>query len=149
MRDLQRAAGAARDGDRLVDRLEQAVVLVAHVGRVGKPELRQRLAELDQLFARRERAGRVLEPRGDAARAVGERLFHQRAHARELGRRRRSIRVADDDSANRAEAHHRRDVHRRLQTAERGPQVREAHEPALVVVDRGVRRGRGVARRGR
>src|SRR4029079_10039117 len=73
MRDLQRTSGAARDGDRLVDRLDEAVVFVAHVRRVRQSSRREWLTESNELVAWCEGAGRILESRGRAARAVGDR----------------------------------------------------------------------------
>ena len=110
MRDLQRAARAARDGDRLVDRVEQAVVLVAHVGVVREAARGERAAKGDELLERREGAGGVLETARRTERAVPQRLLDESDHAREFAGRRRAVIVADDEAADAAEADHGADV---------------------------------------
>ena len=63
VRDLERTARAHRHGDRLVDRLEDMIVLVAHVRRVRQASRGEWLAQRDELLARSEGAGRILESR--------------------------------------------------------------------------------------
>ncbi len=123
VRDLERAVRAACDGDRLVDRLEHVVVFVAHVRRVRKSGAGERLAQRDQLLARREGAWRVLESRRNAARAVRQRGANESLHARQLVRGRWTIVSAHHDVANRSESDHRRDVDRRLHARQRAPEI--------------------------
>ena len=119
------------------------VVLVAHVRRVRQSARRQRFAERNELLARREGAGSVLEPRRRATSAGGERLLDELRHARRFVRRRRPIDVADDDAAYRAQSDHRCHVHTRLQRLERLPELVEARERVPILL--GLTVGRGAA----
>ncbi len=74
VRDLHGHAGLPADRDRFLDRGEQLVILVAHVARVRESGAAQCTRQRDQLVAIRERAGRVLEPAGQPARALAQRL---------------------------------------------------------------------------
>src|ERR1051325_2908325 len=103
MRDLQWTVGALGDGERFVHRLEDVIVFIAHVRRVGQPSRRERTAEGDELIAGREGAGRVLQTRRGAARAVGKRLLDELRHTGNLVGGGGAIDVADDDAADGAE----------------------------------------------
>ena len=125
VRDLQRAARTPRHRNRLVDGIEQPVVFVAHVRRVGELSRRQRTADRRQLIDGGERAGCVLESGRGAAGAFGERALHERGHALQFLRGCRSIAVADHESAHGTEADHRCDIHRGLTRFDAREQRRE------------------------
>ncbi len=84
MPDLDRDARLPADRDRLVDRLEDAVALRAHVGRVGPAVLRCLGREGDQLVGLGIRCRRILQRGRESHRAVEHRLADERLHAVEL-----------------------------------------------------------------
>jgi len=67
-------------------------------------------------------------------RTVGDRCANELFHARQLVGGRRPVVAAHDDVANCPESNHRRDVHRRLESVERGPKLREGRELAARVI---------------
>ena len=136
MRDLQSAAGPARDGDGLVDRFEEPVVLVPHVGVVGKADGGQRTADGNEFVEGRECTRRVLEPARRADGALGERLFDECEHPCQFRGSRGAIGVAHDDPADRPEADQRGDVRAGL---DGGDRVEERSHAATVAA----RRARG------
>ena len=111
MGDLQRASGAGCHRDGLVDRVEQAVVLVPHMGGIGEPARAERRAQRDQLLPGGKGARGVFEPGGRAAGAVGEGPRHHRGHLLQLGRRGGAVAVADHRPPDGAKSDHRCHIH--------------------------------------
>jgi hypothetical protein len=96
MRDVQMHAALGTDAQRLFDRFEQAVALVAHVRGVQTVERLHRFRELDHFLGAAPPPRPIDEPGGEAARTLFHRAFHVAAHRREL--RPRSVRAAPSPS---------------------------------------------------
>ena len=112
VRDLETAARAGRpDGrDRLVERLEQAVALVAHVGRVHAAAARRRGHERLDLIGRRVHPRGVDQARRKTQRTRVHRAVDRADHRRQLVGRRRAGVGTEDGPADRAVADEERDV---------------------------------------
>ena len=102
----------ARDADQLVERLEEAIALAAHVRDVAAAELAGGLAERDELVRLRVRRRRVDQRAADAERALAHGLAHHVLHLLQLFGRRRDIVIADHVLAHRGGADERSDVRR-------------------------------------
>jgi hypothetical protein len=94
VRDDDRDAELAADAEGLVERLHHLVRLVAHVRDVEALARRERPADLDDLLGARLERRRIEGPVGEADRAGVERLDEERAHLRDLLRRRLAVEVS-------------------------------------------------------
>jgi len=84
MRDLHVDARRLCDGDRLADRLADAVGLVADVRRVGGAVAAEHPGQRVDLRGVRVGAGRGEEAGGESPRAGGQRLRQQALHGRQF-----------------------------------------------------------------
>ena len=85
MRDVQMHAALRADPQRLLDRFEQSIAFVAHVGGVETVERLHRLREFDHLFGVAPASRAIDQSRRKAARALLHRALHVAAHRREFG----------------------------------------------------------------
>src|SRR5439155_25881692 len=80
VRDYHRHAELAPDAEGLLERIDDAVALVAHVRAVDAFPRRERAAHLDHLLGRRGARRLVVQAGREADRARGERLVHHVSH---------------------------------------------------------------------
>ena len=99
VRDHHRNAHLAADAEALVQRLEHAIGLVAHVRAVQPAELAQRPAHLDHLLGRRSGRRLVVQAGRNADRAGRQSFARQLAHAADLRRAGRPLDVLERDHA--------------------------------------------------
>ena len=102
--EMERRPRAARDVDHLVDRLEQAVALVAHVRDERRSRLRRLLRDGDELVRGGVGAGEVDEPEGQHPRPRLEAEPHLAAHRPQRLGGRRDAAAAEHDVAHGAVA---------------------------------------------
>ncbi len=146
---MDRHLGARADLDRLPDRVQDGVTLVAHVREVRAPVLARDARQLDQLLGVGVDRGRVDEGGGHSDRPVLHALTHERPHLLELLGRRLDVLVAEHDPPHLGEP----DVVRHVQgdaQALQVPEVLRVRAPAdLLPVDHRSGRLRLVALRRR
>src|SRR5262249_22555499 len=86
--------GPLADANGLLDRLDDVDALVADVRGVDPPALRHDLTQIDDVVRLRQRARRHGEHGRESEGAVGERLFEEGLHRRELLLARSRVRLA-------------------------------------------------------
>ena len=96
VRDVDRAAGLAADGDRLLDRVEQAAAFVADVAGVDAAVLGRDLRQGDQSRRSSRRCRGCRSGRSTGPSAVRHALVDQGLHLRQLVGGRRAVGVAHD-----------------------------------------------------
>ena len=84
MPDFYRDVALASDAQSFVDRGQDGIALIAHVGGIDAAEFRRLGSQGDQLFGFGVRSGRILERGRDADRAFAHGLPHQFSHLVEL-----------------------------------------------------------------
>ena len=114
VRDVHEAPAAAPDGDGLLDGLEEAVPLVAHVGRVDATRFTGRPGQLDHLVGLRPPAGHVDQAGREAACTFLHGPLDVPAHGGELLGGGVSLLVAEHRLAHRVVADEGDGVGRRL-----------------------------------
>ena len=146
--NLRPNAGLTRDGEQLVERLQQLRPLAAHMGDVQPVVLRDRLGQAHQFLRRRVVGRGINQRRADAHRALLHRGPGQRLHPLQLGPCGRAVFVADLVYPQRCRSDERRDVRRHAEAdevlqplAKRGPRhVRPVLAPAHLGIERPKRR---------
>ena len=108
--DFRRCSGSPGDVDRLLHRLDQSISFTAHVHAVDAPAARGLARQRDQLGCPGVVIGAVDERGGHAERPLLHGLAHQRAHLRQLRRRRLHVPLAEHVGAHRAGPDEGRDV---------------------------------------
>ena len=98
--DVHRGACGLADGERLVDRLEQPIAFIPHVGIVTAAVRGDDLVECDDLFGRGIDGRRIDQRSRQADRARLHRLADQALHPLELRGRCLAVDVADRDRAD-------------------------------------------------
>ncbi len=144
VREMQRGARAARDLEHLVDRLEQALTLVADVRDDRPAELRRHLGDGDELVGVRVGAGQVDEPEREVRRAGLEARPHLPLHLLQLICRRGPALAADHRVAGGAVANRRHERDRRPRRVE-GVEVLRERRPRPLVRPRPFQRAQVVA----
>ena len=110
VRDLDRHAGTAPDGDGLRDGLEDGLALAAHVRGVDAAMAGDDAAEAHELVGVGEAPGRIDEARGEAVGAGAHGRVQQALHARELALGDGALGKAHDRQPQGAVADERGDV---------------------------------------
>jgi hypothetical protein len=108
--DVHRNLRAFADGDGLADAVAEALAVMPQVGGVAAAHCRRGRGERDELVERGEGVRRVDEAGRDAGRALPHRGRHEVLHLLQLAGRGRTVVVADDHLARRAEAHVRQEI---------------------------------------
>jgi uncharacterized protein YjbJ (UPF0337 family) len=129
--DLHPAARAHPHRDRLADRVEQPVALVADVGGVAAALARGAAGEGDQFVGGEEGGGRIDEAGTESHRAVAHRRLHERRHAAHLVRGGAAGEVAHHRAPHRAGGDVGTEVDRRARALEVVEVAREG-APGLV-----------------
>ena len=110
VQDLDRDAGAARDLDHLLDGVEDAGPLVAHVDVEDALVPGDDLAQLDEIVGRGEDVGRLGQARRQPAGPLFHRLGDELLHLFELGGRGPGVAGPHDAFPDVPQADERRDV---------------------------------------
>src|SRR5262245_49906574 len=100
MPDLHWNTRLASDPNRLIQRLDDSVLLGAHVRRIDSPVSGRFRGEGDELFGARMRSRCVLQRGGYTERAVTHGVRNELAHLCQLRRCRAPILIAEDEPAN-------------------------------------------------
>ena len=142
--DVDRGAGGFTDPERLVDRFEQAVAFVPHVGEVTSPEFTGHPGQFGDLRFRSIDRGRINQRGGDPDRAGLHRLADQGPHPFEFFGGGLAIGVADDDLADLGVTHGLGHVHRDARLLELGEELPHG-PPAAAAALGGVKGGIALA----